>query len=445
MPHDRPLDIFAITAPGLEPLCAAELSALGIQAAVSDGGVAWTGSIESVARANLWLRSASRVVVRVAEFKAKAFFELELHAKKIEWQRWLAPGSSVEFRVTCRKSKLYHSDAVAQRFGEAVRRNVKGVRIEEGGSDEDDGKSEKNGKSEKTGKSEKSGKRRSLPPLATLASGQAAALVMTSSGSPLAPPTTPSGQPQLFIVRFLHDVCTVSVDTSGALLHLRGYRQQLAKAPLRETLAAAVLLGAGWQGDAALVDPMCGSGTIPIEAARIARRIAPGRDRSFAFQQWPSVDEKILKSLVEKARADELSASPVPIAGSDRDQGAIAAARANAERASVAADIDFTVRPISALGPAEPPGLVVSNPPYGVRVGETDRLRNLYAQLGNVLRRDRAGWTLALLSADRTLEQQVRLPFDERFRTRNGGIPVRLVTALIGAEAVSPRAARRKG
>jgi putative N6-adenine-specific DNA methylase len=375
------LTAFAVTAPGLEPLCAAELRGLEIRSTVDEGGVLWNGPIESIARANLWLRTASRVLVRVAEFRATAFYELELHAKRIAWDRFVAAGSSVEFRVTCRKSKLYHSDAVAQRFAQAVERRVPGVRIAKAkAADDDDDAAE-------------------------------------------------TSDHQLFVVRLLHDACTVSVDSSGPLLHRRGYRQQVAKAPLRETLAAAILLGAGWNGDVPLADPMCGSGTIPIEAARLARLIAPGRDRTFAFLRWPEVDQRIWSKLLENARAGELPSSPVEIVGADRDAGAIDAARANAERAAVADDIEFNVQPISALPPSEPPGLVVSNPPYGVRVGESDELRNLYAQLGNIIRKQRPGWTLALLSADRRLEQQTRLAFEERFRTRNGGIPVRLVTA----------------
>jgi putative N6-adenine-specific DNA methylase len=382
-----PLSCFAVTAPGLEALVAAELAALGMRGTVEDGGVAWTGGIDSVAAANLHLRTASRVLVRVAEFPAKAFFELELHAKRIDWDRFVPPGATVAFRVTCRKSKLYHSGAVAQRFVEAVQRRVRQVQVDTARASDDD------------------------------------------DGSPVAAP-----KHQLFVVRFLHDVCTVSVDSSGALLHARGYRQQLAKAPLRETLAAAILLGAGWRGDAPLVDPLCGSGTIPIEAARLARRIAPGRDRSFAFLTWPEVDGAMWVGLIGAARAGELPRTPVAILGADRDEGAIAAARANAERAGVAGDIDFRAQPISALAPAEPPGLIASNPPYGVRVGETDRLRNLYAQLGNVARARRAGWDLALLSADRQLERQTRLSFEERFKTRNGGIPVHLVVAPVSSD-----------
>ncbi|HEY7394886.1 MAG TPA: class I SAM-dependent RNA methyltransferase [Gemmatimonadaceae bacterium] len=384
------LSAFAVTAPGLETICARELAELGIRGRVSEGGVAWSGSMETIARANLWLRTANRVIVRVAEFRAKAFHELELSAKRIEWERWVAPKSAVEFRVTCRKSKLYHSGAVAQRFTESVERRVAGVRAAVGHESDEE------------------------------AEGVAE-------------------HPQLFIVRFVHDVCTVSVDTSGPLLHLRGYRQAVAKAPLRETLAAAILLGAQWTGETPLIDPMCGSGTIPIEAARLARRIAPGRDRSFALQRWPDADEQLWKTLLAEARANERPTSPVVIEGSDRDEGAIAAAKSNAERAGVADDISFAVRPISALSAAEAPGLVASNPPYGVRIGDSDRLRNLYAQLGNVAREKRPGWTLALLSADRKLERQLHLDLYERFRTRNGGIPVRLVTAAIQPAAIPTR------
>ena len=118
------VDAFAVTAPGLEAICAGEAVALGVRPTVGEGGVAWRGSMESVARANLWLRTASRVLVRVAEFKASAFFELELAARRMAWDRFLTPGSKVRFRVTCKKSKLYHSDAVAQRLAEALSRGA---------------------------------------------------------------------------------------------------------------------------------------------------------------------------------------------------------------------------------------------------------------------------------------------------------------------------------
>ena len=394
----RPHTCFASTAPGLEALCASELRAHGIAPLRKQeaGGVAWRGDLTSVARANLWLRTASRVIVRLADFRATAFYELELNAKRIAWERFIAPGAQVELRVTCRKSKLYHSDAVAQRFVEAIERRVGRVAAErvESGDDDDDGDDE-------------------------IAAAAADA----------------SAPRQRFVVRFLHDVCMVSVDSSGELLHRRGYRQALGKAPLRETLAAAVLLGAGWTGDTPLVDPMCGSGTIPIEAAMIARRMAPGRARTFAFSSWPEGDASALASLIDRARDGERPRSPVRIVGSDRDAGAVAAARANAERAGVAADVALSVRSVSAIQSDDwsgERGLIACNPPYGVRVGERERLRNLYAQLGNVARGALPGWRLALLSANAQLERQTGVALEERLRTKNGGITVRLVVGEVG-------------
>ncbi|MFI5229702.1 MAG: class I SAM-dependent RNA methyltransferase, partial [Gemmatimonadales bacterium] len=282
------LDCFAITAPGLETLCATELKALGIAARVprDGGGAAWRGDPSSVARANLWLRTASRVVVRMAHFRATAFYELELQAKRIAWERFIRPGSRVALRVTCRKSKLYHSGAVAQRLAESIGRRVKGVEMATpGAGDADD-----------------------------------------ASPDSLGEPVQPAKAEQLFVVRLVHDECTVSADSSGQLLHFRGYRQALGKAPLRETLAAALLLGAGWLGDTPLADPMCGSGTIPIEAAMLARRMAPGRARPFAFMRWPEHDARAWRQLLDDALSRELAHAPASIFGSDRDAGAVAAA-----------------------------------------------------------------------------------------------------------------------
>ena len=389
------LDVFAVTAPGLEHLCSAELRAVGIEAAPQDGGVGWSGDMRSIALANLWSRTASRVIVRVAEFRSRSFFELERNAKRLPWDRFIVPGGAMAFRVTSRKSKLYHGDAIAQRLAEAASQRVAGAHLARTSSDDEE------------------------------------TVVEVSP-------------PPLFVVRVLHDAVTVSADSSGALLHMRGYRQQLAKAPLRETLAAALLLAAGWSGDVPLFDPMCGSGTIPIEAARLARRIAPGRDRSFAFLRWPELDGSLWPSLLDRARSSELPVTPVPIAGADRDAGAVAAARANAERAGVGADVAFLEQPVSAMSADAGAGLIATNPPYGVRIGESDRLRNLYAQLGKLLRAKRAGWRLAMLSADRALERQLGLPLEERLRTKNGGIPVRVVTAPApGPATATARPSRR--
>src|SRR5207302_1385915 len=191
---------------------------------------------------------------------------------------------------------------------------------------------------------------------------------------------------QLFIVRVVHDQFTISADASGELLHMRGYRQDGGKAPLRETLAAALLLASGWTGAAPLLDPFCGSGTIPIEGALIARRLAPGLHRRFAFMEWPEFDPNGWTALLADARALALAGSPVPIHGSDRDAGAIESARAHAERAGVASDVQLSVRAVSTVESPDRPGLVATNPPYGVRVSPESDVRDLYARFGQVLR-----------------------------------------------------------
>lgn len=374
-------DCFAVAAPGLEPLVAGELSALGLnrQLEVHEGGVGFSGTLESVALANLWLRTASRVLVRVARFRAVAFHELERLARAIPWEEFLAPGAPVRFRVTSHKSRLYHTGGVAQRLAEAVEHRLGRSPTTEAHSPDEE---------------------------------------MESTA-------------QLIVVRVAHDGFTVSADSSGALLHRRGYRQALAKAPLRETLAAGLLLGSGWSGDTPLIDPFCGAGTIPIEGAMLARGMAPGANRDFVFLGWPTTDRAAWNRLREGALDRALPRAPVAIVGSDRDAGAIGAAKGNAERAGVADDVEFAVRSLSEAAAAirGPRGSIVTNPPYGIRIGETRALRNLYAQLGNLTRRSFPGWTLAVLSPDPQLDSQLRLPREERFRTVNGGIPVRLVVA----------------
>lgn len=374
------LDCFAITAPGLEAITTAELQELGVISTGSvRGGVAWTGDLASIYSANLWLRTASRIIVRFAEFRATSFAELERKSKRIPWGEYITAERSVRFRVTCRKSRLYHSDGVAQRLGDAVRAVV-GADVSVGvmkGSEDEQG-----------------------------------------------------SDAQVFLVRLEHDIVTVSVDASGELLHRRGYRQAVAKAPLRETMAAAMLLASGWDRKAPLLDPMCGSGTIPIEASLLARRIAPGRKRSFSFMRWPGFDALLWQDLKSRALEGELEQAEGFIRGSDRDEGAIKAALSNAERAGVARDIDFSHRALSSADKGGTRGWIITNPPYGFRIGDNS-VRNLYAQLGKLASASFSGWTLGMLSAERTLERQTGLRFETRFSTSNGGIPVRFVVAPI--------------
>lgn len=361
-----------------------ELKEMGISDATCvEGGVAFTGDVAQLYRANLWSRVASRVIVRVARFHADSFHELERRAKKIPWEEYLAPGTTVKFRVTCRKSRLYHSDAVAGRFAEAAARRVPGITVARSkeSSDEAEGVEQNVGTS------------------------------------------------QLFIVRITHDDCELSVDSSGELLHRRGYRLATGKAPVRETLAAAMVIASAWDRVSPLVDPMCGSGTIPIEAALLARGIPPGVNRAFAFERWPVYRGEVLGG--RKTRNTALFQLNVAILASDRDDGVVELAIANATRAGVADAIQFSTKAISHVNPPPGFGWVVTNPPYGARVGESRALRNLYSQFGKFLRQKAEGYSVSILSADRTLERMLGLSLESRFNTRNGGIPVRLMSGKV--------------
>ncbi|HZE73888.1 MAG TPA: class I SAM-dependent RNA methyltransferase [Gemmatimonadales bacterium] len=384
MPRTESHDCYAVTPPGIEALAARELSLMGVApGAVAPGGVSFRATPCGIARANIELRSASRVLVRVATFHASAFHELERRTARLPWETYVAPGRAVSFRVTSHKSKLYHQDAIAQRLASAVARRVPGAIAAAGPAIADD------------------------------------------------PEATEPPSAQLFVVRLFRDECTVSADASGAHLHQRGYRLATAKAPMRETLAAAMLLAVGWDGSAPLVDPLCGAGTIPIEAALLARRIAPGLGRGFACEQWPGFDAGSWPALREKARSRVLPRARVRILGSDRDAGAIEASTDNARRAGVLEDVEFRRAALSVLAPPGGPGVVITNPPYGVRVGRSGDLRDLYAQLGHTLRRRCAGWRVAFLSARHELAAQTRFDLQTVLRTTNGGIRVKLLEATV--------------
>jgi putative N6-adenine-specific DNA methylase len=380
---------YAITAPGLEHLTAAELRAVGaVVGVVEPGGVSFEAAPGILYAANLQLRTASRLVMRIAQFHAVSFAELEQHARKVAWQRWVPPDGAVHFRVTSRKSRLYHQEAVAERLERAVAAAVAGVRAVRAPSEAD-----------------------RLDDAVTALPGV-----------------------QRFLVRIVDDELVLSVDSSGSLLHRRGYRQDAAKAPLRETLASALLLACRWDGTAPLVDPMCGSGTIPIEAALLARRIPPGWQRRFAFERWPEFKPSVLEYVRGQAASAIREHSPISIVASDRDAGAIEATLSNAERAGVTGDLSvrraaltttLSDPDVAALGP----GLVLTNPPYGVRVGDSGRLRDLYASLGNAMRGSMAGWSLGFVTSDPALAAASGVPVETTLETTTGGLRIRLYTS----------------
>ena len=346
-----------------------------------EGGVEFTASQKSLYEANLHLRTASRVLIRLAAaFRAVSFAELERNTRKVHWERVLKRGDRVALRVTCRKSRLYHSGAVAQRIERDIVERMGAIVTKAPPSDDGD--------------------------------------------------DAETASTQLIVIRLDHDKCTVSADSSGAHLHQRGYRTAVTTAPLRETLAAALILASGWDTRTPLLDPFCGSGTIPIEAAMIAARMAPGRNREFRFMKWPGYDAAEWKRLHSSALSRQQPGSVPLIVGSDRSAAAVRAAEDNAQRAGVSSFVQFAKEDALNLDGGETPGWVVTNPPYGVRMGDSDESRRLLARFGDALQSRFAGWHVALL-APAQLQRAMQIPLQPAFRTTNGGLRVQLLAGAV--------------
>ena len=341
------MQIFLATAPGLEAALVREARAKGFaDPRAVPGGVEVSGGWPDVWRANLDLRGAGRVLVRLGSFRAMHLAQLDKRARKFPWGASLRADVPVRVEVTCRKSRIYHARAAAERIERAL---VEGLGV-------------------------------TLSP--------EAALVVK--------------------VRIEDDLCTISVDSSGAALHIRGHKEYVGKAPMRENLAALFLAECGFDGVEPVIDPMCGSGTFVIEAAEIAAGMQPGRSRRFAFEDLASFDADAWAAM----KRDTVPTGPVRYFGFDRDDGAIRGATANAERAGVSAVTEFRRQAISDLTPPEgPPGLVIVNPPYGARIGNRKLLFSLYGALGKTLSDRFAGWRVGLVTSDGGLAKATGLPW----------------------------------
>ncbi len=364
MSGDAEFDIFLVVAPGLEQVLCAELREKGFLAPVpGTGGVTLRGTWPEVWRANLEVRGAAKVLARIGTFRAVHLSQLDKLARRFPWGEVLRPDVPVRVEVTCKRSRIYHSGAATQRIETAIREEL---------------------------------------------------------GATIAPDADVQIK-----ARLEKDVCTLSVDTSGELLHKRGYKEAVAKAPMRETLAALFLRQCGYDGTEPVLDPMCGSGTFVIEAAEIALGLNPGRARVFAFEQLSTFDAAAWQALRNAARPHETS---LKFFGSDRDAGAIRIAKANAERAGVAEVSSFQEQAIEDLTPPDgPKGLVMVNPPYGARVKDKQGLTKLYGTLGKVLQERFAGWRVGLVTTDASLAQATRLPFDAPGPfVDHGGLKIRL-------------------
>ncbi|AWK88117.1 THUMP domain-containing class I SAM-dependent RNA methyltransferase [Azospirillum thermophilum] len=349
MTKDGDFEIFIVAAPGLEPVLCAEVQARGFTDPTPvKGGVTVRGGWPEVWRANLELRGATRVLVRIASFRALHLAQLDKRARKVAWGEVLRPDLPVRVEATCKASRIYHAGAAAQRIERAIREEL---------------------------------------------------------GAPVSDDAAVSIK-----ARIDDDLCTISVDSSGESLHKRNHKEAVNKAPMRETLASLFLRHCGYDGREPVVDPMCGSGTFVIEAAEIAAGLHPGRSRHFAFEQLATFDAAAWQRL---RTGGDGTVPSVRFYGSDRDAGAVAMSRANAERAGVAGWTDFRQHAISDLVPPDgPPGLVIVNPPYGSRIGDRKPLFALYGALGQTLLSRFGGWRVGLVTNEESLAKATGLPFE---------------------------------
>jgi len=373
---------FAVASPGLEqPLCA-ELAGISPieQPRVVEGGVEFSGTLAAGMAANLHGRIATRIVLRIGEVKARDFAPLRRGLAKLPWQSYVPRDRALRIDVSTSHCRLYHTGALAETVELAIADCV--------------------GKLPKREK----------------------------------PPEPADDQDcTRILLRGQDDRFTASIDSSGALLHRRGWRLEAGRAPLRETLAAGLLALCEYDPALPLVDPMCGAGTIAIEAAALARKMAPGLARAFAFERWPVHDAASWQALRDSAVA--LSNAPAAILAMDRDGRAVDTARRNAERANVQDSIRLGA---AAFGDGEIPaqaGLLVVNPPYGHRLGDHGQANRLARDLGKTAALCYRGWRLGVLCPNPAFVAAVaagarRTP-SKTHALRNGGLRVQLAIWLL--------------
>jgi 23S rRNA (guanine2445-N2)-methyltransferase / 23S rRNA (guanine2069-N7)-methyltransferase len=360
------LKLIATTAFGLEAITRRELANLGYEGHITGPGwIRFDGDFAAICRTNLWLRTADRILVEVKSFHAEDFDTLFETTKAIDWDAWLAADAS--FPVSGRSIKSQLSSVPA------CQRAVKKAIVE------------------------------------SLCRGH---------GTANLPETGPLYKIE---VALLKNLVTLTIDTTGPSLHKRGYRRRAAQAPLKETLAAALVLLSFWKPDRPFIDPFCGSGTIPIEAALIGRNLAPGLQRTFAAEAWPNLPDSRWHEARVEARDKVSPTFPERLIGTDIDSWVLQAARDNAEQAGVSDQIHFQMKPFAQLTSKRQFGCVVTNPPYGQRIGEQEELLSLYRSIPEVLRKIPT-WSHFVLTAYPDFESLIQRPADRRRKLYNGRI-----------------------
>ncbi len=363
------ITLIATTAFGLERVVKSEVLALGFdQINVSEGRIEFQATVDDIPTANLWLRSADRVLLKLGEFDAVTFDELFEQTKALPWENWITQDGRFTVIGKAVKSTLGSVRACQSIVKKAVVERLKDAYHVDWFSE--------------------------------------------------------TGADFTIQVAMLKDVALLTIDTSGAGLHKRGYRESFIEAPLKETLAAALVQLSFWNKDRLLIDPMCGSGTILIEAAMIGRNIAPGLRRSFASEQWPAPGREAWQEARRLAQEAIQPAGELQIFGYDIDEESILASQTNARNAGVDQDILFEQKDVQDLWIDQQYGVVISNPPYGMRMSEYQEMNQIYISLHKTFKK-KMGWSLYILTADEMFPKYFKRAWPDRKRKLyNGNIQV---------------------
>lgn len=362
------VELIATATFGLESVVADEVRALGYQdVRVENGKVEFTADISAIPRTNLWLRTADRVRLKIGEFRATTFDELFEQTKALPWSDWIPADATFPVEGKSVKSTLFSvpdcQAIVKKAVVESLKKTYKQDWFEEKG------------------------------PLYKIE------------------------------VALLKDIATLTIDTTGPGLHKRGYRSLIGAAPLKETMAAAMILLSRWKPDRTLMDPMCGSGTIPIEAALIGQNIAPGMNREFVSESWPTIP----KTAWREARAETHDLArydqPLEIIGTDIDEEILRVARRNAAEAAVDEHIHFQQMDVRNVRNKRKYGYLICNPPYGERLGDWKQAARLYREMAEALR-TLDTWSIYMLTSDEQFEEHFGRKASKKRKLYNGNIKV---------------------
>ncbi|MBX9075521.1 class I SAM-dependent RNA methyltransferase [Streptococcus anginosus] len=365
--------LIATAAAGLEAVVGREIRNLGLECQVENGRVRFDGTVETIIETNLWLRAADRIKIVVGRFPAKTFEELFQGVFALDWENYLPLGAKFPIaKAKCIKSKLHNEPSVQAISKKAVVKKLQ-----------------------------------------------------KHYARPEGVPLQENGAEFKIEVSILKDVATVLIDTTGSSLFKRGYRAEKGGAPIKENMAAAILLLSNWYPDKPLIDPTCGSGTFCIEAAMIGMNMAPGLHRHFAFEEWNWVDSDLVGRVRDRALGQIKQDIQLDILGADIDARMVEIAKRNAEEAGVSEQIVFKQMRLQDLHTDKINGVIVSNPPYGERLLDDDSVTKLYQEMGQTFEPLKT-WSKFILTSDEAFEAKFGSQADKKRKLYNGTLKVDL-------------------